>query len=158
MKQKHKMSASSIIRLLFTTHGEVSAILCIMRCFAELYEHCEQTAKSILILLNTVVAISHLLGIAVPWHGQKTTFTFVHGQRGHFAISTPELIGEYITSTIQNRENSTLMARQPDIRAEVSTWIIPRQNEWIITQHRKGSLMRLVTYVVATRSDLELPL
>ena len=48
------------------------------------------------------------------------------------------------------------MAPKPDIRAEVSAWIAPRQEEWtVIKQHREVSVKRLVTHVVATRSDQE---
>ena len=52
---------------------------------------------------------------------------------------------------------STLLAPQPDIRVEFSAWIAPRQEDWtVIKQHREGSLKRLVTHVVAVRSNQEL--
>ena len=53
--------------------------------------------------------------------------------------------------------NSTLRAPHPDIRAGISAWIAPGQDErTIIKQHRERSLKRLVTHVVATRSDQKL--
>ena len=49
------------------------------------------------------------------------------------------------------------MTPQPDIRAKVIAWIAPGQDEGtVIKQHREGSLKRLVTHVVATRSDQKL--
>ena len=53
--------------------------------------------------------------------------------------------------------NSTQRAPQPDIRAEISAWIAPGLDDrTVIKQHREISLKRLVTHVVATRSDQEL--
>ena len=49
------------------------------------------------------------------------------------------------------------MAPQPNIRSEVSEWIAPsHEDRTIITQHRAGSLRRIVTHLVASRSDQEL--
>ena len=54
-------------------------------------------------------------------------------------------------------KNSTRRASQPDIRAEISAWIAPGLDDRaVIKQHREISLKRLVTHVVATRSDQEL--
>ena len=39
----------------------------------------------------------------------------------------------------------------------ITVWIAPSPDDWTdIKQHREGSLKRLVTHVVATRSDQEL--
>ncbi|CAI5712945.1 unnamed protein product [Peronospora destructor] len=53
--------------------------------------------------------------------------------------------------------NSSSAAPQPEIRAAISEWIAPTHEEWtIVKQHREESWKRLVTHLVATRSNQEL--